>query len=540
MGFFKQVVTAFKPSNIAQGLEAARNPPDAAAIEASLATLTPEQRAAYDANMAEVERGQAEAQASWEQAKAINDEARILGGPAGRYVYGAGMSDLSSPEAVEARIAEVGPLAAMNELRALQKGEFKDGLRQAFNRDKVPQLKDPAERAAAAAAERAARDEARAPYRAADPPAVTISRLATRGETQLAELLDHLQASGLATRPDRVFGVYRVPDRISQGLTPHSERGRVVEWDVVHAPLDGSVTPSAERPVATSFVGAEQWVARRVGDPAVLDEELAVAFCVEAGIGPERCLGVARISEFRAMQSGEESPPVRTLVRGVVALHPPVSPGAYERMRDTAPLDLPHASTGVHVEVLNWAEVARAVHPKVHHPPPVPSPFPYLPATPQELLRSYLEIVGVAASDCYGAQATVDRPRALQQGGLMTTNLGARQPCADGKPRMRSHGCEQIVIAYRDRDDYVTGRERWAAYQEQVRQADLRKGTGARRPVAVEGDVAEGVPTKALRAAVRTAAVIDRFEMWGQETVPPYRYCWPPVEGAGPGGAVGS
>lgn len=35
MGFLRNVVTAFKPMNLAQGIEAARNPPSAAQIEAS-------------------------------------------------------------------------------------------------------------------------------------------------------------------------------------------------------------------------------------------------------------------------------------------------------------------------------------------------------------------------------------------------------------------------------------------------------------------------------------------------------------------------
>lgn len=526
MGFFKQVASAFKPSSIARGLDAARNPPDPEAIEASLEALTPEQRAAYEGNVAAVAQSRAEAQAAWEQAKAAHDDARILRGPAGRYLDGAGMDELGSPEQLEARIAEIGPLAALKEQRALRKGAFTDGLRQAFNRDKVRQVDDPEQRAAIAAAERAARDEARLPYRADDPTRIVISRLSTRGETQVDELVDHLQREGLAGCPDRVFGAYRVPDRISQAVTPFSERGRVVEWDVVHEPLEGA-TPSAARPVATSFVAAEQWVARKAGDPAVLDEELAVAFCVAAGIGPERCLGVARISELRAMQAGSnDASPIRTLVRGVVAIHPPESSGAFARLQSAAPIELTHAED-VHHEVLNWAALARAVHPKLHQPPPVPSPFPYLPSTPQELLQAYLEVVGVTAADCYGVQATVDEPRALQQGGVMTTNLGARQPCADGKPRMRSHGCEHVVVSYRDRPEYVEGRRRWAAYQDHVLEADLRKGTGVHRALNAAIDVTEGVPTTLLRAAARAAATVDRFEAWGDETVPPYRYCWP-------------
>ncbi|MEV4421936.1 hypothetical protein AB0L40_18420 [Patulibacter sp. NPDC049589] len=548
MGFFKQVATAMRPSNIVKGLDAARNPPDQAAIEAGLASLTPEQRAAYDANMARVAEAQVASQASWEEARAIHDEARILGGPAGRYLHGAGMGDLASPDELQARIAEVGPLAAINEQRALRKGEFRDGVRQALNRERVARIDDPGERAAAAVEELRARDEARSPYRAADAPVVVVTRLSARGDGQLAAVLEHLSASGPAA--DRVFGIHRVPDRISQTRTPHSERGRVVEWAVVHegegtsrvAAVPGAADPGAAgqssgpagesadagRPVATSFAAHEQWVARRAGEPSVLDEEVGLAYCAEAGIGPERCFGLARFSEFRALRGGEEHDAIRTLVRGLVVVHPDVGPERFARMQAAAPL-APLRADDVHLEVLNWSAVADAQHPRIHHPPPVPSPFPYLPGTPEELLRAYLEVVGVRATDCYAAQATVDRPRELRQGGLLTTNTGPEQPCADGRGRMRTHGAEQVVIAYRDAPAYAAGRERWLAYQRDVLLADLRKGTGARRPVVVPDDEdLAGLP-KLLRAAVRVGEAIDALEDWGGEALPPYRYCWPPV-----------
>lgn len=534
MGFLKNVVTAFKPSNLAQGIEAARNPPSAAQIEASLASLTPEQRAAYDANMAEVERGRAESQAAWEQAKEISDGVRVLDGPAGRYLYGATPGDLASPTEIEAMMQADGTFATLRALRAERRGEFKQGLRQSFGIHEVKQLSDPQERAQVAAAERAARDAARASYRAPGAEQIAISRLATRGETQLAELLAHLHESGLAARPDQVFGVYRVPDRISGPVTPHSERGRVVEWDVVHtaqaAPPAGTVLASAL--VATSFRAAEQWVARRLGEPSLLDEELPLAFCLQAGIGPERCLGLARISEFRRLRGGDEDDAMRTLVQGVVAIHPQESSGTFERMRAMAPVELaPEAAAGVHVEVLNWEAIGQAVHLKVHEPPSVPSPFPYLPSRPQELLRAYLEIVGVHAFDCYSAQATVDRASPLMQGGFMSTNVGPKQPCADGKERMRTHGCQQVVIVYRDRPEYASGRERWEAYATEVLQARLHNGLGLRRPLAVPRDALDGVP-KLLRPLARVAEVVDSLDdwQWGGEQLPPYRYCWPPAD----------
>lgn len=554
MGLLRDVVTAFKPSSIARGLEAARNPPSDAEIEASLASLTPEQRAAYDANMAAVERGRAESQAAWEQTKAISDRSRVLEGPAGRYVYGAGVNDVPEPGEIERMMRERGTFEAVRELRELRRGEFKQVLRQTFGMQEVKQVSDPAERARIAAAELAARDAARAPYRAPAAAALRFTRIATRGETQLAELIAHLQASGLAADPARVFGVARVPDRVSQTLTPHSEKGRVVEWEIVDEPGPAAEVagaagapgtagaphathpaspPTAPLPVATSFHARDRWVARRIGEPSLIDEELALAFCLEAGIGPERCLGLARVAEFRELRGTDEDG-IRTLVQGVVAIHPPEASGAFARMRAAAPLPLPPdlaQQAGVHVELLNWEGVARAVHLKVHHPPPAPSPFPYLPATPQELLRAYLEVVGVQPFDCYAAAATVDRARPLIQGGMFTTNMGPKQPCADGEERMRTRGCELVAIVYRDRPDYAAGRERWAAYERDVLQARLGNGLRRRPPLELPEEGFDGIP-KLLRPAARVGAAIDALTdwEWGVESPPAYRYCWPPLD----------
>jgi hypothetical protein len=306
----------------------------------------------------------------------------------------------------------------------------------------------------------------------------------------------------------------------------------LVEWDVVHLPLTPGeqLGPTLDPVVATSFGATDHWVARRLGEPSVLDEDLAVAFCQWAGIGPERCIGLARLSEVRALRDGntDDIDHLRPLVRGVVALHPRESSGMFDRLVGSAPFVVPDpATTGIHVEVLNWGEVGRVVHPKIHHPPAVPSPFPYLPSTPQELIRSYLEVVGVGPEDCYSVQAAFDQAVSLVQGGLLTTNLGPRQPCADGKDRMRTHGCDHVVLVYRDRPEHVDGRARWHAYQDQVLQAHLHKGTGIRQPVA---DTLEDLSSPFLRGAIRVAQAVDWLDTWGEETIPPYRYCWPPVD----------
>jgi hypothetical protein len=240
----------------------------------------------------------------------------------------------------------------------------------------------------------------------------------------------------------------------------------------------------------------------------------------------------------RGTSSGEhDSAPPQTIVRGMVAVHPagPHAEHALERMREAAPLALAsEPPAGVHVELLNWHDVARAIHPKVFEPAPVPSPFPALPGTPQELLCAYLDIVGVQPADCYSAQATVDRLRAIQQGGLFTKNWGTKQPCADGKERSRAHACEVVLIAYRDRPEYAEGRERWLAYTWDVLHARLQNGVRRRPPVTdPESDgLDDMVPTTALRAVVRAAAVVDwLYNMeWGGEKFPAHRYCWPPID----------
>ena len=56
-----------------------------------------------------------------------------------------------------------------------------------------PELEDPAEREQWAASEREARDEARAPYLAATPPAVELTRFATTGRTQFEEVIERLR-----------------------------------------------------------------------------------------------------------------------------------------------------------------------------------------------------------------------------------------------------------------------------------------------------------------------------------------------------------
>jgi hypothetical protein len=396
-------------------------------------------------------------------------------------------------------------------------------------------ISDPVERARVQASERTARDAARRPHLAAQPFPATITRVPCRGATQHQDVARFLADSGLAARPDLVFGVYRVPDRISP-RTPGGEARRYVEWDVVHAP-DVSPAPAAPPNVAR-FDAGEHRVRRAYGQPSVLDEDLALAWLTEAGIPPEACLGVARDVVMEAgadlrdlgVEGGEVVGVAR--VTGVAAFHttPHVPPGM---------VDVPFSGVaGTHVEVLNWAAVRRVVHPRPQKGPETPSAFPYLPSTPQEVLLAYLEVVGLRPSDCYGTEVTVNE---MSGYGPVTSTTGEslsmddlrfggyeESVCVDGKSRTRLQCGSLVVVSYRDRPEYAEGRNRWRAYQDNVLFARMHLKTGARRVIADEFEGATG--GDALRALSKIGRVVDRATSF--TTQPDHfrvnlRYCQP-------------
>ncbi len=509
-----------------------------------LARLTPEQRAKYDAKMAQVAAVQGQAA----QAKADVDAEhraqvaqRPLHGPAGEWVYGSSAVVGPTPE----QIATMTP-AEMGAWTASQsKAQIKDLFTNPFGRSKPPAAAmapatAPLDRDGQAAAERAARDAARKPYLAEHRVPVVFSRLATRGKTQIEEVSAYLAASGLVARPDLVYGLYRVPDRISPALGG-SEEARVVEWDVVHAAAVPLV-PSSLPVTASFFDGDERVVRRRVGEPSVVDEDLGVAALAAIGVGPEQTLGIARHLIVRRYSQGENgSTDLLSHVTGIYVFRPGGTggPGIDEMQQIPRPIDVPDdGPAGVHVEALNWGAVARAVHPQPHHAYAIPSPFPYLPSTPQELIRMYLEVVGVRPSDCYATSVTEDGVTALESqewiaGGLIEwSTAGESLPCADGKDRRRFASGRLVMLAYRDRPEYEIGRQRWQVYQTDVLQASLENGTGVR--ARVEAPMLDGIPG-GLRQLVKAAQKLDRIfasDAAHEElkNLVQYRYCSPPID----------
>ncbi len=504
-----------------------------------LATLTPAQRAVYDAKMGQVVAVTADAaqiQVEIRVAQLAERAARPLHGPAGDWVYGAIIGGMTPEEAAS---------MTTKELIARSNQAVKDGARELVTNPLANLTPPPAplapaggnvDRAEQIVVERAFRDAARVPYLAALRSPVVFTRLATRGRSQIQEVAAYLAASGLAARPDLVYGLYRVPDRISPALGG-SENGRVVEWDIVHA-SEETLAATTVSPVATFIEGNQRLVERKVGEPSILDEDLGVALLAAAGIGPEQTLGIARRITMRGFGGGEEgSNELYSYVTGMQVFHPA---GIGPIAEPDTPIDHPVGPpAGVYVEALNWEAVARAVHPKSRRAYTIPSPFPYLPPTPQELMRMYVEIVGLRPSDCYAASVTTDDltnmlVREAMLGGLVSSDwgIGESLPCADGKDRQRAAGGSIVVFAYRDRPEYEAGRDRWATFQREVLQATLGNGIDIRGPV----ESTDFVGTAGIRHVLRLMSKVDRAMDIGDggnviRDLPRNRYCWPPVDG---------
>ena len=467
-------------------------------------------------------------------------DAQVLRGPAGRYLYGDALG-ITDPS-VQPPPRDPG-MSVRQHLKV-----HKDWYRETHQRhqaqkallDVAPPIRDLVLRQQIADAERATRDAIRAPYRSPEAWPVVTVRFAVSTDDQLGGVAAVLASSGLATRPDLVYGVSRVPDRLG-GDSAVADRRSVVEWEIVHGCVE-PLTPIGAPPGVVYLDGEETWVARAAGDSSVLDEDLALAFLTTAGIAPEQTLGIARFVTTDVHHEGDEATAIRGVVRGVSVFHrSQTARSATEQFLGLRWMMLPAGPpAGVHVEILNWNAVARVVHRQLHELPEIPSRFPYLPSTPQELIAAYLEIIGIWPGDCYSVQTTRDKPLIMtgfHQGSsvFQDSGRGPKLPCADGTDRRRLHGTTRVVIAYRDRPAYAEGRERWAAYQHQALSADLALEPGARRPV--QDGLHPDVPgflkgaAKVATQVSKVANIDDSLSFREGSDFPPHRYCWPPTTG---------
>lgn len=518
----KLAAQAMSPANVKRGIELSKQSlaNGGQLTEEQMAGWTPEQRAHYEAAMQQQRETMA---ANADQIVEAERARRVLWGPAGDYLYG--------PLPDRERLTDI----SVRSQWEASKADFMDTLRNPLGR-KAPPPPPPtpgvsADRDGQYAHERAQREEARTPYVAPGRSPVVMTRLALDRKNNVQDLATWLGTAGLAARPDLVYGIYRVPDHVvgKWGIN----RAAVVEWEVVHAASPGM--PAAPPAYGAVFHARERWAARRPGEPSILDEDLGLEYLRAADLGPEHCLGIARVPEVEASggsAEGGSDPYVVIGVTGLVVLHPSeLGAGVAARMETQKPLQvLPDPD--VHIAVLNWGDIRRVVAPRPDKRFLVPSPFPYLPSTGAELLESYLAIVGVRPSDCYSAQVTLDQPSNILGGSAHVTSTSAEsEAAADGVPRKRFRGGSRVVIAYRDSPDYAAGRERWAAYESEVLQASLTHRVAIREPVDKQSALDRGVLGKLVRSAEAVGSFVDGE--YGDDPLndlPHYRYCWPPVQ----------
>lgn len=145
------------------------------------------------------------------------------------------------------------------------------------------------------------------------------------------------------------------------------------------------------------------------------------------------------------------------------------------------------------------------------------------------MIRSYIAIVGLKASDCWSTQVTHGRyfdlmSRTSMNWGVRRTGGGPDLPCADGKPRKRMAGGHHLVFAYQDSVAYQEGRERFDRWMRDELKAELRRTLGIMEPVPKPDG-------RLLKTIDRAADVYEFFTMEpsGESVEDHPRYCWPPT-----------
>lgn len=324
-----------------------------------------------------------------------------------------------------------------------------------------------------AEAERSARDEARAPYRAPDAVEVVLTRFATTGEEQMGALARELAAY----RPDRVFGVHRTTDRFDEHKK--KEDGAYLEWEIAHAPDAGVGTP---QPVdLTGFSRQDRWARRAPGQLEVLDEDMVGVLVSRAALEPSDTYGLSRLWSIPVPILGDDrTHTVR--MEGILAVASRELGPTLKELAAAAPMEV--GPPPFEVVTLDWQAIAAWNQPKPWLPPRTPAALPHLPTTPQELLVMFLEVVGIRPEDCYAASPTRTHDAFalgdLGPAGISRPAFLPKSPCVDGKDRARRSAAEHVVVAYRDRPEYAAGRERFAAYETEVLHARLTQSSGVR------------------------------------------------------------
>ena len=169
-------------------------------------------------------------------------DARPLQGPAGAFLYGTVTTPPGGdPYAAPGSQAPASGLSLGEHLKSNLLGDMYTPKGPEQRLGIAPPRRDLAARQQIADAERATRDQIRQQYRSPAAWPVVINRFVVSADDQLGGVAAWLASSGLAARPDLVYGVSRVPDRLG-GTSLGAEWSPVVEWEVVHGCLE-ALTP---------------------------------------------------------------------------------------------------------------------------------------------------------------------------------------------------------------------------------------------------------------------------------------------------------
>ena len=312
-----------------------------------------------------------------------------------------------------------------------------------------------AQRAEIMAAERAARDRARVPFLAPVAPEIAFTRFATTGR-DAARGRRRAPCSRRACRhPERVFGVYRVPDR--HDLSRSNEGEAFVEWEIAHAP--GALAGRRAGRDARVQARLDHWAARRPGEPSVLDEDVAGALIARARVAPEDCFGLTACSTCAAA-TVEDGTSWTPHVEGVLLFTRPLtrSPAHRQLMAAGAARRCAPAAVPPRDPRLGGGRrvgLAAPLRPAAHAPRR--SRTCRAPGT--SCSTPTWRSSACAAQDCYGVQVTrtaercspTSRWRASAEPGR------AEAPVRRRRRPLRMHAAEHVVIAYRDRPEYEAG-----------------------------------------------------------------------------------
>ena len=303
-----------------------------------------------------------------------------------------------------------------------------------------------------------ARPRARAVPRAGVPPRSPSPASPRRAATQLEDVVARAAVLGLAAHPERVFGVYRVPDR----SRPQPQAGGQGAASSGRSRTRPARSPPAADERPDRRASSARTTGRRAGRASrrCSTRTSPARSSPARGVEPEDCFGLHRLLNVRGRDTEDEqvtgcrSSRASCCSRGRWT----AIPAAQQAMTAEAPLAA-RPPPPFHVEVLDWEAVAAWVVTA----PLRPAARPVAAPAPAEHLAASCswptcEVVGVRSEDTLRRAGDAHR-RPLARRPLDGELEEPREAEAAARRRQDAamHVAEHVVIAYRDRAEYEAG-----------------------------------------------------------------------------------